>query len=411
MAERIETNFTKEDVNEYVKKLQAAIGNKDKVFELLNLEHLPIFVAYLKSIGVSNELLEFAGVVEFTRFKMRDVLSNKKCTISDRGVEFEGEWNSITGKKEKSLIGIDDKGVFRLDNNSYFEFVKWRNNVFIRNDSSSRPNCYEGINAYGAAYLRCYDTGYYSVFEERTNIDGIPYYRRVSSDGIGFEDERKTIDIGQPVYNGEFENTFAENYRMYVTLFPRLKEWYEIQYGVNKNNVDEYSKNIEVAQVRDKINGLDLEFNTIKNLLYRNKLVYTTLTSKIDSLINCLKGINPEHEDGKRFVSEILSYAEKVREDNKESSLEGKEENDDSDKEEVENIDLKTLSFEELKELLDDKTKKVRSLRESNIVLERKNYNYRKAVYEIERRITECKVLLEKRDKDTNKEDDLEVAL
>ena len=85
MDEEIKLAFTEEEVDEYINDLQNAVGNKEKVDELLNLEHLPILVAYLRRIGMPEEYLEYAGVVDLTRFKMRDVLSCKSfkfCTVS-----------------------------------------------------------------------------------------------------------------------------------------------------------------------------------------------------------------------------------------------------------------------------------------------------------------------------------------
>lgn len=411
MAGEIKLAFTNEEVDEYINDLQKAVGNKERVYELLDLNHLPIFVAYLKRIGMSDYYLEFAAVAEIVRFKMRETLScknHKSCVVSDKGVEYETATKNFNYLSPKVIIGFDKNGTFWLDNERYFDEEKWRDNIFIRRKVFNSVEKDGGINGYGVAYLRFKETGRYFYMQNRKEFDGVPYFITESFDGLGYEMKRKTVDIGQPVYNGEFENTFAENFRMYTALFSRLKDWYKNSYGIDESNVDEYSDRIEHARLKDKIKELNEISEMLESNMYKHRLTYTVVSEKIDGLIEYLKGRNVELQEGKDVISELLELAEKVREENIVLESDECKENEHDSKEKQ---DLEVLDIDELNLIIKIKQNKIAALRKLQGRYIDVNNNYRITIHKIERKIEELKRELSKVEKEPGDKNTDEISL
>ena len=209
------------------------------------------------------------------------------------------------------------------------------------------------------------------------------------------------VDVGQPVYNGTFENTFEENYRMYVTLFPRIEEWYEDEYDVDESNVEEFSEKIEVAKLKEEIKNLNKAVKGVKFISYRNMLAYECYSKRVNELISYLKGLEVNSKEGKEVIANLLSLAENVQEENKDVTFDGIEDEDENEEE------IETCDIDELNLIIKAKKEELKKLHIQSERLESANRNYRNVTSKLEMEIKDITNLL-KKEKESGKEKESE---
>lgn len=381
MESKIKTNFTEEEISEYIKELNSAIGNKRKVNKVLDLYHLPILVAYLRKIGVSEELLSLAAVAEFTRYKMREVLTDpnmNKCEVLDTGVEFERKARFPHLEK----IGVDEGNVFRLGNEKYFgrkcreidgeewpvdAYIYLKRKMYFHRDPD-RP-----INRCGFAFNRFYFSHDFEVqdkIEEGEN--GIQYFLTEKYvEDFGYYTEKR-IYAGEAVnIDGiEYENTLRENYDIYTALFPKYKEWLDAGYISEKSTLENSIRVTDSEIYRERIKKYNNINPLVKAKVEKEISKYQVNKDKLDSLVEFLDGYICKTEEGVAVIEEILNTALTAKTiDLDEHRLEDSSEKD---------LDVSKLEYEELKrraEMLvkenDDLEELLESLRDVNEFNER----------------------------------------
>lgn len=381
MAKDIKVNFTEEEIVEYINELNGAKGNNRKINKLLDLSHLPILVAYLRKIGVSEELLSLAAVVEFTRYKMKDVLTSpsiKEWKVTDTGIEFEKHDKFPHPEK----VGVDSENTFWLGNDKFFgrrykeiEGMKWPVNsyMYLKRKMYYYRDIDRPINRWGFAFCRFYYNGEYSIHDRIIRQEnGITYYQTNMTDVGGSEFESKRLYAGEPIDLPETENTLKENYEMYSTLFPKYKEWLDAEY---------------TDKLEDRIKVVDSEIykSRIMKLTGRNSIFIATVKEeferykenkkKLEELEEYLSSFECETDDGKNAANSIRTEVTSrliVDEESVEFVL-------NSIKSEDTNTRINGLGYEELKakaeritsdaDKIEDLTELLRKVNISNVIL------------------------------------------
>lgn len=363
MAKDIKVNFTEEEILEYINELNNAKGNNRKINKLLDLSHLPILVAYLRKIGVSEELLSLAAVVEFTRYKIKDILTSdsiKEWNVTDTGIEFE-KYDKFPHPEK---LGVDSADTFWLGNEKYFgrnmkeiHGVMWPADsyIYLKRKMYSYRDIDRPINRWGFAFCRFYFCGKISVWDKIEKEDGIKYFITKITDIGGVEIERKRIYAGEPIDLLETENTLKDNYEMYTTLFPKYKEWLDIDYA---DNFDEKVRVVDSEIYKEKIPKLVEKNDICKKALKEEFEKYKENEKKLEELEEYLSGFKCENDDGINAIESIkveVNSRLTVDEENIESVL-------DSTNLKDSNVEPNDLSYEELKEKTERLTAEVDSI-------------------------------------------------
>lgn len=121
---REERNITENDVRDFINELQLNVGNKKEIKILL--ENHKLVIAYLKMIGVEDELLTRAAFVEFCKDEMLDILFNEDTIINTEGIIYQnytfGVFDGNVVLKRDLRTGIDKKGFRRKLNSLDIEY-------------------------------------------------------------------------------------------------------------------------------------------------------------------------------------------------------------------------------------------------------------------------------------------------
>lgn len=326
MAGEIKIDFTEDEINEFIAELNSSIGNKRKVDKLLDLNHLPILVAYLRKIGMDEKLLSLAAVVEFTRYKMREVLSDKtlkQCKVTDTGVVFEK--NKENSKVEK--IGVDKLNLFCLGEHEFFgkqdmsenteRYPIWPKEqyVYLQRRIYDYQNPDRAISNSGWAFGRRNNFGsLYLIDEINRENDGLIYYTTAE---IGTDNElitRSRIYAGEAIDVKENENTFRENYEMYCTLFPKYRGWLNNWCLRGVENLDEVVRITDTAIYKERIEKLTNSNLMLQGKVNRELETYKMNKQNLDELMKCLKGYDFKTSEGKRVLDEIRLLIEERKE-------------------------------------------------------------------------------------------------
>ena len=247
MKENVQKVFTKEDVDKFIEELNSSVGSKEKVSKLLSIKNLPVLLEYLRRIGVNPELLEYAAIVEFARYRIIRELSyvktSEECKVTDKGMEYK-DWN-LTEK-----MGVDEDGVFHLSSDEYFSMPDENGEVYLMETRKGESKVKRKINKYGIADLE-YNVyggdGWYT--EERKKEGEIPYIIIDETDGATYGYTKKVVDFGRPVYINGLKSNFEENYYTYTSLFPRTKVWYDSYYWLADKDISEFSRKLDETDI------------------------------------------------------------------------------------------------------------------------------------------------------------------
>ena len=82
------TVFTKEETKKYVGELQKSVGNRERIFDLLDNQDL--FLEYLRTIGVNPDWFQRAAIVEIAREEIRKILMDKTAKVTSEGIFYGG---------------------------------------------------------------------------------------------------------------------------------------------------------------------------------------------------------------------------------------------------------------------------------------------------------------------------------
>lgn len=391
MENNIKITFTNEEVDEYINELNAAKGNERKINKLLDLKHLPILVAYLRRIGVDEELLSLAAVVEFTRMKMRNVLTSpgtKEWNVTDTGVDFiqYGKY------PHPEIIGVDE-GTFWLGNEKLFG-RKYREvfgelwpvdaYMYLKRKMYDSKDPDRAISKHGFAFLRFKYVGDFCVrdqiFEDE---NGVKYFSTTRSDTGMSPFTVKRVYAGEPIEMQETENTLKDNYEIYTALFPKYKKWLDKRYLGGKNDLDEKVRIIDSEIYKERLFKFGGKNPLLKMGIEEEFRRYKSNNSKLDSLSEYLEGYDCECEDGKGVIDGIKAIVDSkavIDENTAKSIL-------DNCNTTVDYRIIKELGYEELKSLSDrllDETDKLEELLDTLRII---NTSNSKLIVEIEEKI------------------------
>ena len=394
MEKNIKVTFTNEEVDEYINSLNNAKGSERKINKLLDLNHLPILVAYLRRIGVDEELLSLAAVVEFTRYRMRDVLTSsnvKEWNVTDTGVEFERY--DIFPHPEK--IGVDSINVFWIGKDKCFgrkykevEGELWPIDgyIYLKRKMYHSKDVDRPINRWGFAFCRFKCFGDFFIEDEiKDDENGVKYFYTTRSD-TGIEEYTvKRVYTGEPINLEETENSLKDNYEMYSTLFPKYKEWLDGYYLGCENNLDERIRIIDSEFYKTRLIKICERNQELKEMIENEFEVYRSNKTKLEDLNEFLSAYDCVTDAGKSVIDDIRNSIDSKRVIDEESAASAIE-NCDIDID-VDEGELNGLSYEELKRRYDKVIDENDRLEEILEVLRNVNILDAKLVIEIEDKI------------------------
>lgn len=385
MKENVQKDFTNEEIDKFIEDLNNAVGSKEKVNELLGIKNLPIFIAYLRRIGVKTELLEYAAVVDLTRLKvMREFVHAKSpddCKVTDKGIEYKG-WN-VTEK-----IEVDENGVFRLSDSEYFTMPNEKGEVYLNEDRKEETKVKRKINKYGIADLEYYVYGSDGWYTEERKMDGeIPYILIDETDGATYGYTKKVVDFGQPVFVNGVKSNFEENYYTYTSLFPRSKVWYDSYYWLADKDISEFSKRLDDMDILYEIEREESNISEYERYCTKRESRITERKIKLGKLIAFLKTIKAKSPVGNEVATKILDSAKTVKRSECDKVSGGEDK-----KEEGKKINQKDRE-ETLQEKLERLRKKSEELRMRLKKLDADEEYYNKVIGIIEKEITDIPLI------------------
>lgn len=409
MDSNIKITFTNEEIDEYIKDLNDAKGSERKINKLLDLKHLPILVAYLRKIGVDDNLLSLAAVVEFTRTKMKEVLTSpgiKEWNVTDTGVDFIQHGKYL----HPEIIGVDE-GVFWLGNEKYFgrkyreidgEFWTVDNYMYLKRKMYYYKDPDRAINKWGFAFLRFKYVGEFCIRDDiKEDENGTKFFYTTRSDVGMSEYIVKRVYAGEPIEMQETENTLRENYEMYSALFPKYKDWLDHYYLNGKDNFVEKVRVVDSEIYKSRLFKFGGKNPLLKMTIEEELRRYRSNNDKLDFFSEYLNSYEFESKEGENAVQGIKK------------TVDSKLVIDDSDVRKILNecdieVDyrvIKELSYEELKSLADkviDETDKLEELLEN---LKNVNAFNNKLIFEIEEMIKKISSVQKDNEEKINEED------
>ena len=380
MKENVQKVFTKEDVDKFIEELNSSVGSKEKVSKLLSIKNLPVLLEYLRRIGVNPELLEYAAIVEFARYRIIRELSyvktSEECKVTDKGMEYK-DWN-LTEK-----MGVDEDGVFHLSSDEYFSMPDENGEVYLMETRKGESKVKRKINKYGIADLE-YNVyggdGWYT--EERKKEGEIPYIIIDETDGATYGYTKKVVDFGRPVYINGLKSNFEENYYTYTSLFPRTKVWYDSYYWLADKDISEFSRKLDETDILLEIEREEKSIEEFEG--YCSKIEKRILDTKtrLGKIIAFLKTVKQKSPIGNEVASKILEAAKLVKK--LEDDTVGEEENK---REEVKDSKVNDKK-EDLEEKLERLREKSKELKVKLKKLENDERYYNGVIRVVEREIT-----------------------
>lgn len=344
MSENIKTNFTEEEIKQYIEDLNSAIGNKEKLDVLLGFDNLPIFISYLRKMGVNETLLSYAGVVEIARQNFKGTLASEyfKREVTDKGIMEEDKKDGF-----KKYHYVDENGILHMHGVYEFSMPDKDGKVFYYSKRRDGREYVENeIDKNGLVKLthRFHGgDGWYT--EERKDENGVPVIEVDTTDGATFGRVNKYIDTGYVYFlESEMNRSYKQNYEMYTTLFPNTKEWFDEKY---RGTVDGISERLEIESIKLKIKELKGEIKSLKT--YKSRGIDKNLNEKrneVKSLLGFLLTVKEKSPVGKKAVEDILNEVKQVQIPQKEEYKMSSVYIDPLDGEDVSGIDINEEDIE-----------------------------------------------------------------
>ena len=256
---------------------------------------------------MNEEFLLSAGVVELTRLKMKQVLTDPKlktANFTDSGLEFM--YDRKVAKKEK--IGLNEENVFELGAESYF--CKVGENVILQRNMSNVNS--RIIDKSGRVQEKSNFFGKYYYLEEVKEKDGIRYCVTSKINGLGNKEVTSVLDTGRPVFSDDNNSSFETNYNVYSELFPSYKEWLDDRF-LKGRKLDDVVKKVDTIYYTDRLHKLGTKRLSTIACIENEKREYEENRRKLNNLIKFLKEYDCETEAGKEKIDEFIKLAEDTK--------------------------------------------------------------------------------------------------
>ena len=321
MVKQIKTKFTKEEIDEFIDSLQNSIGDEKKVKELLHVRSLPIIIAYLKEIGLPEDILSRPSAVEASRIRMIEIFTspkNKNCVVSDTGIEYDCDYNKGYYRKEK--FGLDENNYFRLSKDKYFKFKgsRWKK-LYIMNDMETAYDPKIEIRDWDSGRNIDYNMGVLGVKTKSKVIEGIPYVEIQSYLLDGSVEYKKVVDTGLPFFSGNQDSTFEENYEIYTALFPNLKMWYDKCFfkdyrNEDKRTIKEKSDDIDRVITLERLYKINLDIFGLQSDIMSGISNYKNNREKVLGIKDVLQGCECKSDEERECVVSLLKRVQELTE-------------------------------------------------------------------------------------------------